>query len=252
MLEVSHVSKKYGMQLVLDDVSLSLPKGEIIAFIGANGAGKSTLLNIMSRLLEKNGGKVLVDGKEVTDWKSAELSRRLSVLGQSNHFNIRLTIRELVAFGRFPYTQGRLTEEDERIIDQALDYMGIADIQHKMIDELSGGQQQMAYIAMIIAQDTEYILLDEPLNNLDMKKSVTMMRILEKLVRDFQKTILLVVHDINFVSHYADYVVAFKDGKILKAGGQEEMITSDMLSDIYGMDINIEVINEQKVCVYFK
>ena len=169
MIEVKNISKKYGSKAVVNNVSFQIKRGKITSFIGPNGAGKSTVLGMMSRLLKKDSGEVFIDGKEISKWDTKELSKVMGILKQSNHLNVRLTIRDLVAFGRFPHSQGNLTAEDQVKIDEALAYMQLQDIQHKFLDELSGGQRQRAFIGMVLAQDTDYIFLDEPLNNLDMK-----------------------------------------------------------------------------------
>lgn len=251
MVEVRNVTKTYGNKRVVDQVSVKVNKGSITAFIGPNGAGKSTLLSMMSRLLTRDEGEVWIEGKEIGQYKSGELAKKLSILKQSNHIGIRLTVRELVSFGRFPYSQGKLTKEDWAYVDEAIRYMELEDMQHKYIDQLSGGQRQRAYIAMVIAQNTEYILLDEPLNNLDMKHSVQIMKVLRRLVDELGKTIVIVIHDINFASCHADYIVALKDGKLVREGPTAEIIEESVLKDIYDMDIHIEDINENKICVYF-
>ncbi|CAM3345846.1 MULTISPECIES: iron ABC transporter ATP-binding protein [Paenibacillus] len=251
MIQVTNVSKVYGGKKVVDNVSVTIPKGQITSFIGPNGAGKSTLLSMISRLTGKDSGQIMVDGKEVSQWKSGDLAKKVSILKQSNHISLRLTVRELVSFGRFPYSQGRLTAEDEKYVDEAIAYMELQDMQHKYLHQLSGGQTQRAYIAMVIAQNTEYILLDEPLNNLDMKHSVQIMKILRKLVTDLNKTIVIVIHDINFASFYSDYIVALKDGAIESEGRTEHIIQSNVLRGIYDMDIEIEEINDNRVCVYY-
>jgi len=251
MIEVRNVSKKYGNKHVVEDVSVQIAKGKITSFIGPNGAGKSTLLSMVSRLIGPDAGEVIIEGKEVGKWKSGELAKVISILKQSNHINVRLTVRELVSFGRFPYSQGRLSKEDWARVDEAIRYMELEDMQHKYLDQLSGGQNQRAFIAMVIAQDTEYILLDEPLNNLDMKHSVQIMKVLRRLVDELGKTIVIVIHDINFASCYSDYIVALKDGKIVNEGATQDIIDRDVLMDIYDMDIQIEEINNNKIAVYF-
>lgn len=251
MIEVRNINKSYGNKKVLEDVSFKIEEGKITSFIGPNGAGKSTILSIISRLMDSDSGEVIIDGKEIKSWDSKELSKKLSILKQSNNLNIRLTIRELVSFGRFPYCEGKLKEDDERLVDEALNYMKLIDIQDKYLDELSGGQRQRAYIAMIIAQDTDYILLDEPLNNLDMKHSAEMMKLLREMVNDLGKTIIIVIHDINFASCYSDTIVALKDGKLVNHTITEEMITEDSLSWLYDMNFNIREVNNQKICIYF-
>lgn len=252
MIEVSNVTKMYGGKPVVDNVSLNIPQRQITSFIGPNGAGKSTLLSIISRLLTKDSGTVKIDGKDVSVWNTGELARKISILKQSNHISMRLTVRDLVSFGRFPYSQGKLTKEDWIFIDEAIEYMDLTDLKDRFLDQLSGGQNQRAYIAMIIAQNTEVILLDEPLNNLDMKHSVQIMKVLRRLVEELGKTIVIVIHDINFASCYSDYIVALKDGKIVQEGPTEQIIDEPVLESIYDMNIPIEVIDGNRIGVYFK
>lgn len=251
MIEVKNVSKRYSNKYVVEDVSLKISKGKITSFIGPNGAGKSTLLSMISRLLTKDQGEILLEGQDISKSKSQDLAKKISILKQSNHITIRLTIRELVSFGRFPYSQGNLTKEDWKHVDDAIRYMELEDIQHKFLDQLSGGQKQRAYIAMVIAQNTEYILLDEPLNNLDMKHSVQIMKVLRRLVDELGKTVIIVIHDINFASCYSDYIVALKDGKVVEEGETDRIINSHILKNVYDMDIQIEDIDQNKICVYY-
>lgn len=251
MIEVSNVSKQYGQKQVLEKISIQIPKRKITSFIGPNGAGKSTLLSIMSRLISKDEGTIHIDGQEISQVKNDELAKKISILKQENNTNLRLTIKELVSFGRFPYSQNRLTKEDEQLVEQAIEYMNLTSMQNQYLDQLSGGQKQRAFIAMIIAQDTDYILLDEPLNNLDMKHSVQIMKILQRLVVELGKTICIVIHDINFASCYSDYIIALKNGKVIHEGTTEQIMDPSTLKDIYEMDMKIQNINDHKICVYF-
>lgn len=251
MVNVKGLFKKYNQRNVISDVSLTIEKGTITSFIGPNGAGKSTLISMISRLITKDGGEIMIDGEDITKAKSKELAKKISILKQTNAINLRLTVKELVSFGRFPYSQGKLTDEDWVKVNEAMDYMELGDMQDKYLDELSGGQRQRAYIAMVIAQDTEYILLDEPLNNLDMRHSVQIMKTLRRLVDELGKTIVLVIHDINFASCYSDQIVALKDGKIVKHGPTCDVIDECVLKDIYEMDFQIKNINDNRICVYF-
>lgn len=251
MVEVKGVCKAYGEKVVLAETSVSIPKRTITSFIGANGAGKSTLLSIMSRLVTPDSGSIEIEGKDMAAFESNELAKKISILKQSNQLSIRLTIRELANFGRFPYSKGRLTKEDKEFVDKALSYMKLEDIQDKYLDELSGGQCQRAFIAMVIAQDTDYIFLDEPLNNLDMKHSVEIMKLLRQLVEELGKTIVIVIHDINFASAYSDYIVALKGGQIVQKGKTEDIIQTPVLQDIYDMHIPIEMVNGKRICLYF-
>lgn len=251
MIEIKNLTKKFGNKPVVDDVSVTIQPNAITSFIGPNGAGKSTLLSMVSRLLDADTGQVLLDKNNVKQWKSEEFAKRVSILKQSNYLNVRLTIRELVSFGRYPYSKGRLTPEDEQFVDQAIEYMNLEDIQYKLLDELSGGQRQRAFIAMVIAQDTDYVLLDEPLNNLDMKHSVQIMKILRKLVDELGKTVVIVLHDINFASVYSDYIVALKNGRVVKNGPTHDIINSEALREIYDMNIPVQEQNGCRICVYF-
>lgn len=251
MIEIKGLSKFFGKKPVVEDVSVTIQPRTITSFIGPNGAGKSTLLSMVSRLLDSDTGEVLLDSANVKGIKSQEFAKRVAILKQANHINVRLTIRELVAFGRYPYSKGRLTAEDEQKIDEAIEYMNLVDMQDKYLDELSGGQKQRAFISMVIAQDTEYILLDEPLNNLDMKHSVQIMKILRKLVDELGKTVIIVLHDINFASVYSDRIVALKDGRLVKDGPTNEIINSEALQEVYDMHIPVQEQDGCRICVYF-
>lgn len=251
MIQVRELTKFFGSKAVVENVSVNIHRGKITSFIGPNGAGKSTLLSMVSRLLDADTGEVLLDQQNTKKMKSNEFAKRVSILKQSNFMNARLTIRELVSFGRYPHSKGRLNDEDIEYIDQALEYMGLVDIQDSYLEELSGGQRQRAFIAMTIAQDTEYILLDEPLNNLDMKHSVQIMKILRRLVDELGKTVIIVLHDINFASVYSDRIVALKEGRIVKDGPTDEIINSESLREIYDMDIPIKQLSNCRICVYF-
>ncbi|MFN3579125.1 MAG: ABC transporter ATP-binding protein [Pseudomonas sp.] len=252
MIEVQKVSKRYGHSLVVDDVSLSIPKGGFTAIIGPNGAGKSTLLSMISRLLPMSAGRVLIDELDVTRTPGAELARRLSILRQHNQSSLRLTVRDLVAFGRFPHSAGRLTAADQQKIDEAIDYLSLMPFQHKAIDELSGGQRQRAYVAMVMCQDTDYVLLDEPLNNIDMRHAVDMMQLLRSAADDKGKTVVVVLHDINFASCYADHIIAMQDGKLAGQGSPDQLIRDGVLRDLYQLDIRVHEIDGQRICTYYR
>lgn len=251
MIKIDNLSKKYSDKFVVKDASTLFPIGEVTAIIGPNGAGKSTLLSMASRLTDSDMGQVHIADKPLADWDTQELAKRLSVLRQSNQVNMRFTVRELVAFGRFPHSQGRLSADDEAKIDRALYRLGIDHIQDKFIDQLSGGQRQMAFIAMVVAQDTDYVFLDEPLNNLDIKHSVEIMSSIRHLAHDHNKAVIIVIHDINFASCYADNIVAMKQGEIIKQGKVEEVIVEDVLSEIYDIPFTIEEISGQRICMHY-
>ncbi len=248
---VDKLTKKYDGKAVVDAVSFEIPKGKVISLIGPNGAGKSTVMGIISRLIAQDAGLVNFDGRDISKWKSKELAKRLAILTQTNNIQMKLTVRELVAFGRFPYSGGRLNEEDEKLIDKAIEYMELEEFEDRFIDELSGGQRQRAYIAMVIAQDTEYVLLDEPTNNLDIYHATNMMKIVRRLCDDLGKTVVLVLHEINYAAFYSDYICAFVDGKIAKFGTVKEVMTKENLSEIYHVDFEIQEIEGKPLSIYY-
>lgn len=248
---VKDLTKRYDGKTVVDSVSFEIPKGKVISLIGQNGAGKSTVMGIISRLIARDGGIVDFEGTDIGKWKSKELAKRLAILTQSNNIQMKLTVRELVTFGRFPYSGGRNTDEDNAIIDKAIEYMELREIQDQFIDELSGGQRQRAYIAMVIAQDTEYVLLDEPTNNLDIYHASNMMKIVRRLCDELGKTVILVLHEINYAAFYSDYICAFTDGKIEKFGTVEEVMTKENLSKIYNVDFEIMEIEGRPLSIYY-
>ena len=239
MIEIRNVSKDYGGKLVVDGVTLSLPAGGIVSVIGPNGAGKSTLLSMISRLMPMSAGSVTVDGMDVTKTPSDVLAKRLSVLRQDNQLMAKLTVRDLVAFGRFPHSRGRITAEDDRHIRQALEFLDLEALADRFLDELSGGQRQRAFVAMVLCQDTDYVLLDEPLNNLDMKHAAGMMRLLRRAADELGKTVVVVLHDINFASCYSDHIVAMRDGRVAAQGAPEEIMESGIIRSIFGIDVSI-------------
>jgi iron-siderophore transport system ATP-binding protein len=250
-IEVRGLTKSYGQTVVVDDVSFWLAPGGITSIIGANGAGKSTLLSVMSRLLQADHGAVRVDGDDVATMPSEELARKLSILRQDNHLAVRLTVRDLVAFGRYPYSKGRPSAQDRAHTDRALAYLDLEPFADRFLDQLSGGQRQRAFVAMVLCQDTDYVLLDEPLNNLDMAHSVAMMQLLRRAADELGKTVVLVIHDINFASFYSDRIIALRDGCLVRQGAVEEMMRPEVMSEVFGMDFAIHRIDGKAVAVYF-
>ena len=251
-MRIQELTKQYDGKTVVDGVSFAIPKGKVISLIGPNGAGKSTVMGMISRLIAHDSGLVDFEGRDIGKWKSKELSKRLAILTQSNNIQMKLTVRELVTFGRFPYSGNRVTPEDQKIIDRAIAYMELEEFQDRFIDELSGGQRQRALIAMVIAQDTEYVLLDEPTNNLDIYHATNMMKIVRRLCDELGKTVILVLHEINYAAFYSDYICAFKDGKIAKFGTVEEVMTKENLSQIYQVDFEILTIAGKPLSIYYR
>lgn len=244
MIKINNAKKSYNSEVEIGPLNIQIPKAGITSLIGPNGAGKSTALLMIGRLLNMDEGQIEVANLDVSSSKSADLARMLTILRQENHFVTRLTVRQLTGFGRFPYSKGRLTKEDEKIISKYIDFLDLTDLENRYLDELSGGQRQRAYVAMVLAQETEYVLLDEPLNNLDVARSVSMMKHLRQAANEFGRTILTVMHDINFAAQYSDRICAMKDGKIAAFGEVSEIMNSKLLTDIF--ETNIEIVN----CTY--
>lgn len=251
MIQLNGVTKRYGSTAVVDNVDLAIKKGGVTSLIGPNGAGKSTLLGMMSRLMKADEGTITIDGMDVESTPSDQLARRLSILRQQNHFEARLTVEDLVTFGRYPYTRGRTTIEDKEHVDRALDYLDLNPFRNRFLDELSGGQRQRAFVAMVLCQDTDYVLLDEPLNNLDMRHCIAMMQQLRRIASDLGKTVVIVLHDINFASWYSDSIVAMRDGKVIYHAGPEVVITPKALLELYDVDVQVETIHGKSVGVYY-
>ncbi|GAA1360777.1 ATP-binding cassette domain-containing protein [Arthrobacter rhombi] len=239
MITLNDVRKSYGDEVEIGPVTLEIPTGGITALVGPNGAGKSTLLTMIGRLLGIDEGAIEVAGYDVASTASKDLAKIVSILRQENHFTARLTVRQLVGFGRFPHSRGRLTTVDEEAISRSIDFLDLGDLENRYLDQLSGGQRQRAYVAMVLAQDTEHVLLDEPLNNLDMRHSVQMMQHLRRAAEELGRTIVLVIHDINFAGHYADHICAVKDGKVVEFGTPGQIMTDDVLSRVFDTPVQV-------------
>lgn len=239
MITLKDVRKDYSSDVAIGPVNLEIPTGGITALVGPNGAGKSTLLTMIGRLLAVDSGTVSIGGTDVTQAKNKDLAKVISILRQENHFVTRLTVRQLVGFGRFPYSGGRLTEEDEEIISKYIDFLGLNALEGRFLDQLSGGQRQRAYVAMVLCQETEHVLLDEPLNNLDIAHSVEMMQHLRSAATELGRTIVIVLHDINFAARYADYICAAKDGAIAAFGTPAEIMRDDLLTEIFNTPVQV-------------
>lgn len=239
MITLQDVRKAYGNDVAIGPVNLEIPTGGITALVGPNGAGKSTLLTMIGRLLAVDSGTVSIGGTDITQAKSKDLAKVVSILRQENHFVTRLTVRQLVGFGRFPYSGGRLTEQDEEIVSKYIDFLGLGDLEGRFLDQLSGGQRQRAYVAMVLCQETEHVLLDEPLNNLDIAHSVEMMQHLRSAATELGRTIVIVLHDINFAARYADYICAAKDGAIAAFGTPAEIMRDELLTEIFNTPVQV-------------
>lgn len=239
MIDIQNTRKIYTDDVKIGPLNIQIPRAGMTCLIGPNGAGKSTTLLMIGRLLNMDEGQIKVSGMDVSSSRSEDLAKVLTILRQENHFVTRLTVRQLVGFGRFPYSRGRLTAEDEDIISRYIDFLDLTGLENRYLDELSGGQRQRAYVAMVLCQETEYVLLDEPLNNLDVARSVQMMEHLRQAANEFKRTILMVMHDINFAAKYSDRICAMKNGRIAAFGTVDEIMSAELLSDIFETKIEI-------------
>ncbi|PJO79213.1 ABC transporter ATP-binding protein [Neisseria sp. CCUG17229] len=250
MIKIQNVSHKIGNNLILNDVSLDIPQGGITALIGPNGAGKSTLLSFMARLQPLTQGKISYNGQDITTTPTAELAKTLSILTQENSIMSRITVRDLLMFGRYPYHQGRPSEECKAIVEKALHRFQLESFANRYLTELSGGQRQRAMIAMVFCQSTDYVLLDEPLNNLDMYHARSLMQLLQHLTHEHQRTTVVVLHDINQAAAYADYVVAMKNGQVAMQGTPNDVFTKENILDLFDMDVDVLDYEGKKLVVH--
>lgn len=246
MISIRNLDVTLGGSPILKHVSAEIRAGELTALVGPNGAGKSTLLAALGRLVYPSGGEILFEDRSLHDWPNAELARRLSVLRQDTHIATRLTVEDLVAFGRYPHSQGRLTEADREIVARCLSRMEIVDFAGRFLDTLSGGQRQRALIAMALAQETDALLLDEPLNNLDLAHARQVMSIARDEARA-GRAVVVVLHDLTIAARYADRVIAMKRGEIALDGLPEEVLTSEKLSALYDTEVEVYQIGGRPV-----
>lgn len=241
MIRASAIDLSVGDSHILKNISVELPKGKVTALIGPNGAGKSTLLHTLSRLQRQDNGEVEVAGRLLKEFAYDELARHLSILRQHSHIGSRLRVRDLVAFGRYPHNKGRPNDNDNQIVEQALSDFYLNDLAGRFLETLSGGQKQRAQLAMNFAQATDYVLLDEPLNNLDLRHARQLMQLIRRH-SDKGRTFALVLHDLNHAARYADYMVAMKNGEIFMAGDTSAVFNAKVLSELYDTDIQIVLV----------
>ena len=243
MIKINNVSHHIGKQQILHDISLSLPPSQIIALIGPNGAGKSTLFSVMARLQPLQSGQVsfVVDNEEhdIAHCPARTLSKTVAMLGQDNQVQGRLRVHELLMFGRYPYHQGQPTADDQQKVQEIIERFELEPLAERFLSTLSGGQRQRVLIAMIVCQDTPYLLLDEPLNNLDMYHAGRLMRELRELSHTEQKTVVIVLHDINQAAQFADTVVTMKEGRVLATGAPVDVLTHETMKELYKVDVTV-------------
>ncbi|MCL6604758.1 MAG: ABC transporter ATP-binding protein [Paenibacillus sp.] len=240
-LNTDQLSIGYAEALIVDTLNLKLPTGKITALVGANGSGKSTILKTMARLMKPKSGSVMLDGKSIHALSTKEVARQLAILPQNPTAPDGLTVAELVSYGRHPHQKGfgTLTAEDRRIISSAITVTGMEEFNDRPIDRLSGGQRQRAWIAMALAQQTDILFLDEPTTFLDMAHQLEVLKLLQKLNETEGRTIVMVVHDLNHASRYAQHMVAIKSGKVISEGTPTDVMTPVVLREVFGIEADI-------------
>lgn len=240
-ISTKNLTLAYDDYIVLKDINVTIPKNKITILVGSNGCGKSTLLKTISRLAKPQSGQVLLDDINIFEKSSNEIAKKLAILTQSPSAPSDLTVFNLVKQGRYPYQSffSQWSKEDEKIVDYALEKTGLSDIKYKKISDLSGGQKQRVWIAMTLAQQTDTILLDEPTNHLDIKYKIEVLDLLKELNKKEQRTIVIVLHDINLACRYADHIIAIKDGKVYDEGDPKKVINEKLIKDVFGINSKI-------------
>lgn len=239
MITITNVSHRIDQTVILRDINLTLPQQGITALIGPNGAGKSTLLSLVARLNTLQHGQISIDGLDITHTSSQSIAQKLAILTQNNTIHSRITVSDLLMFGRYPHHQGHISQSDYDVVNQVLNRFDLCSLAPRYLSSLSGGQRQRAMIAMVFCQQTPYVLLDEPLNNLDMFHARELMRLLRRLTEEQGLTTVMVVHDINMAAAWADHIIAMKDGQVWMQGSPTEIITRNAIRHIFGLDADV-------------
>ncbi|WP_232698075.1 ABC transporter ATP-binding protein [Brevibacillus daliensis] len=231
----------YGDHIIIDNLNLSVPNGKITALVGANGSGKSTILKTMARIMKPIDGGVMLDGQMIHTKSTKEVAKELAILPQNPTAPDGLTVYELVGYGRYPHQKGlgTMTQEDREIIHWAIKVTGMMDFYDRAVDQLSGGQRQRAWIAMALAQQTSILFLDEPTTFLDMAHQLEVLKLLQKLNEEEQRTIIMVVHDLNHATRFAHHMVAIKSGTVVSAGTPEKVVTPEVLREVFAIEADI-------------
>lgn len=241
VIQANNLTLTYGKKPVFSNLDVLIPKGKITVFIGSNGCGKSTLLRSLARLLKPQEGHIILDGSDIAKLPAKEVARRLAILPQGPIAPEGLTVQQLVKQGRYPYQSflQQWSREDETMVKKALEVTHMDELAGRSIDSLSGGQRQRAWIAMTLAQNTSTILLDEPTTYLDMTHQIDILDLLFDLNEQENRTIVMVLHDINLACRYAHHIVAVKEGHIYAQGEPENIVNEQLIQDVFDMECQV-------------
>ncbi|CAM4392322.1 iron complex transport system ATP-binding protein [Paenibacillus endophyticus] len=240
-LTTSGLDIGYDDRLIVKNLNIAIPQGKITALVGANGSGKSTILKTMARIMNPSQGSVLLDGKSIHKQSTKEVAKQLAILPQNPTAPDGLTVAELVSYGRFPYQKGfgSMSKEDRSIVQWAIEATGMTDFADRPVDHLSGGQRQRAWIAMSLAQETDILFLDEPTTFLDMAHQLEVLHLLQKLNATNNRTVVMVVHDLNHATRYAHHMIAIKTGVVVGEGSPAEVMTPDIMREVFNIEADI-------------
>ena len=254
-ISVKNLSVAYENNTIIEDMSLSIPKGKISIIIGANGCGKSTLLKTIARINKPKSGDIFINNKNIKKVKEKNIAKEVAFLPQGPVCPDGLTVRELVAFGRFPHQKmiGGLTSHDKELIDWAIEETGLSEFADRGVENLSGGQRQRAWIAMALAQQTDILLLDEPTTYLDLAHQLEVLEVLDELNKKYNTTIVMVIHELNNAARFADHMIGVKKGKICCKGTAEEVMTKENLRELFNIDSEIvtDPRTKKPVCITY-
>lgn len=256
VINIKNLSVSYENNTIIENMDLCIPKGKISIIIGANGCGKSTLLKTIARINKPKNGDILINNKNINQIKEKNIAKEIAFLPQGPVCPSGLTVKELVAYGRFPHQKmiGGLNSHDKQIIDWAIGETGLSEFSHREVENLSGGQRQRAWIAMILAQETDIIMLDEPTTYLDMSYQLEVLEVLQRLNKEKNITIVIVLHELNNACRFADNIIGLKKGKIVCEGKPIDVINKETLREIYGINANLKESENGKypVCMEYE
>lgn len=254
MISTQNLCVSYADKSIINNLSIKLPKGKISALIGPNGCGKSTLLKALARINKSVKGQVFIDGKGLTEFADKQLAQKLSLLPQMLISPEGISVRRLVEYGRSPYISnwGRLNKEDKKIVEQAMQETAVSEFSEQVVDSLSGGQRQRAWLAMVLAQDTDIVMLDEPTTYLDLSHQIELMKLMQAMKAQ-GKTVIVVLHDLNQACRYCDHLLVMKEGNVMAEGAPSDIFTEALLEDVFSLKAKVvqDPIASTPMCVAY-